>query len=172
MNNIAATNCWPVLNALRKPDSRLIYDGDRRNDGFGYRAMPDRLRVTAAEVTGLLGRDYIRAAPDAPAGVYVLTAAGLAVWARTPEIVTGACDGCGATRNLRAVPVGDHGVLLCDVCAGAAADAATRSPWTCDACRRVVDSLTVWDGGTLLCRDCSGRRIMQPRPAVPVRERE
>lgn len=154
---LTALNSWRVLNDLRTRGSRLVYNGD------GYRTVPNRTRVTAGEMATLLGLGYIRELTSPPAGVYVLTDAGLAAWARPPAIITGACDKCGAERDLRPVPAGNYGELLCETCAGAAAVAATRTPWTCDKCGQTADSLTVWSGGERLCRGCSARRLSRPR---------
>lgn len=151
---------WQALNDLRKPGGRLIYDGD------GYRAVPSRRHVATGDMVDLLGHGYIRAAVDAPAGVYEITEQGRAAWTeRCPRGIYGECDQCRRTQNLRPVTVGEVSIFLCDECAESAADraqgVADRRPvvatagraWTCDCCGNITAALTITDGKRL-CRAC------------------
>lgn len=102
---------WQVLNDLRRPGSRLVYNPS----GGDYVAAPSGRRVNRADVSSHLAAGHLRAADGGPPGVFVITDAGQAAWRHAPSAVMhGACDACGLSRTLQ--PAAD-GLLVCAGCA-------------------------------------------------------
>lgn len=114
---LTEANLWRVLNDLRKTGGCLIYDGD------GYRMQPSGAHVSTLVMTDLLGRHFIRAAADSPAGVYRITTDGRAAWVDAPVEIKGECDVCWQARVIHPVRLGEECLFVCGDCAARAGDA-------------------------------------------------
>lgn len=110
----AIPTTWRVLNGLRRPGGRLVFNayGDR------YDLYPHRQPVGKGVVAVLEDRGYVSRVAERPATVYGITEAGRAAWERAPESVTfsGTCDNCGATAAVRPKRVGLECLYLCAGC--------------------------------------------------------